>query len=186
MHNRRRNYLCDKNLQGRIARQIALWWMLGGALILGTPVLLNLATGLYTTDMSAAVVLQKLFVTLGFPITAGLILMVCGMRMSIKFSNRIAGPLYRLNREITNLNNGCEAKPINLRKGDFLTEIVDNFNQLSVRHNELMAQCESPCSAATDEDEILGSIKDLSDRDHTCCESSRTKNPQLQLNESTS
>lgn len=45
-------------------------------------------------------------------------------------SNKVFGPIYRLHKELKNWNEGSEVKTIKLRKGDYLTDLIDDFNLL--------------------------------------------------------
>ncbi len=58
-------------------------------------------------------------------------LLVAGWTAAVLlFSNRIFGPIYRLQREIRNWRDGNPVHQIHLRKGDHMTELIDDFNLL--------------------------------------------------------
>lgn len=58
-----------------------------------------------------------------------LLLPVLGYDM-VKFAHRFVGPIHRFRRAIQDLAAGKVVRPIQLREGDFLTDMQDEFNQL--------------------------------------------------------
>lgn len=51
----------------------------------------------------------------------------------VLFSNRVFGPIYRLHREIKNWRDGQPVNFIQLRKGDHLTDLIEDFNELAAK-----------------------------------------------------
>lgn len=47
---------------------------------------------------------------------------------SLRLSNQIAGPLYRLNRHMTDVAQGHTDRPVAFRKGDYFPELADAYN----------------------------------------------------------
>jgi hypothetical protein len=60
----------------------------------------------------------------------------------VRLSNRFAGPLYRLRRELRRLGAGETVKPIHFRDGDFWLEFADEFNAVAKRVEQLNKQIE--------------------------------------------
>jgi hypothetical protein len=58
----------------------------------------------------------------------------------VRLSNRFAGPLYRLRRELRRLAAGETVRPIHFREGDFWLEFADEFNAVAKRMDELTKQ----------------------------------------------
>ena len=52
---------------------------------------------------------------------------------TVKFSNRVAGPLYRLRRALESLANREPVAPIRFRKGDFCQDLAEYFNTALAR-----------------------------------------------------
>jgi signal transduction histidine kinase len=50
--------------------------------------------------------------------------------MALELSHRIAGPIYRLEKELDSRLNGKEINPIKLREGDELKVLADKINSL--------------------------------------------------------
>jgi hypothetical protein len=58
----------------------------------------------------------------------------------LRLSNKMAGPIYRLRNELRKLAMGEPARPIELRSGDFGTDLAQEFNAVLRRVNELEAK----------------------------------------------
>ena len=56
----------------------------------------------------------------------------------VRLSNRFAGPLYRLRRELRRLGAGETVKPIHFRDGDFWLEFADEFNAVASSPRRLL------------------------------------------------
>lgn len=50
--------------------------------------------------------------------------------LGLIFSNWIAGPLYRLNRHMTDISEGKEISPVKFRNNDFFPELAITFNHM--------------------------------------------------------
>lgn len=55
----------------------------------------------------------------------------------LKLSHRFAGPVYRLQKSIQSLTAGQKVEPIRLRKNDFWTDLIDDFNVLAEQVNAM-------------------------------------------------
>ena len=124
--------------------------------------------------------------------TAGLILILYGSRPSIEFSNRIAGQLYRIIKEVSKRVNGVDVIPFHLSKDDFLLDVADNFNDLAGKHKELKARYESLLLESSQENGILDTIKEMSVAEETITDPGTATSttpieikPDMQLDEST-
>ena len=51
----------------------------------------------------------------------------------VKLSNRFAGPMVRLRREMRNLAEGRAVAPVRFRDGDFWQDLADDFNRVAQR-----------------------------------------------------
>lgn len=51
----------------------------------------------------------------------------------LKLSNKFAGPLYRLRRELRRLADGEDVQPIHFRDNDFWQDLTDPFNTIVMR-----------------------------------------------------
>lgn len=53
-----------------------------------------------------------------------------GIYDAVKLSHRIVGPIYRIRKAIQAVAAGEELEPIQLRQGDYLQELKDDFNEM--------------------------------------------------------
>lgn len=65
---------------------------------------------------------------------------IAGMVVFILLSHRIAGPLYRFEKDLGDVSYGDLTKRINLRKTDQLTEVKEALNSLIATFDERMAR----------------------------------------------
>jgi len=71
---------------------------------------------------------------------------------TLKMSNRFAGPLARLRESLRELAAGDTVKPLVLRRGDYITDIVEDFNAV-ISHFESIGG-ESPTTANQADEEL--------------------------------
>lgn len=64
--------------------------------------------------------------------TSGIISVLATL-IGMRFSHRLAGPIFRLKKEIHRLNNGERIEEINLRDADYFTELADELNSLTLK-----------------------------------------------------
>lgn len=78
----------------------------------------------------------------------------------IQLTNRFAGPVYRLRREMQRLANGEAVRPIYFRDGDYWQELATSFNQIAERLQQIApaqpddAPAEKPPSTARERDDL--------------------------------
>lgn len=63
-----------------------------------------------------------------FGVSALVFLLMTGL--GVRYSHRIAGPLYRLNSHMKGIADGAEPAPVNFRRGDQFQELAANFNAM--------------------------------------------------------
>ena len=73
---------------------------------------------------------QKSFLTLALLFLA-VIITIIQVTLGILFSHRVAGPLYRMNKHLQEITNGtAEKMTFQVRKDDYFSDVVDNFNTM--------------------------------------------------------
>ena len=76
-------------------------------------------------------------------------------RDCVRFSNRIAGPVWRLRQTLRDINDGRVVRMIKLRKGDFCHELADEVNRLIEKSSDQSldenSACEPELRVATNE-----------------------------------
>jgi signal transduction histidine kinase len=73
---------------------------------------------------------QQRAVAIMFGATSIVIFGLTGL-FGLFLTNRVAGPMMRLQNDLRRLVNGEEVKPINLRKNDYFQQFADDLNKLS-------------------------------------------------------
>jgi len=125
---RRRKLIVLPDLQKRIIRDMSLIPIL--ALIMGT-VIVGVSVRLMLSEVNASgVQLPGLYGFLGS--LAGFFFLACYVTLTLaaRISNRIAGPIYRLDKVVEQFMQGDTQVRVSFRKDDYLTEIADNVNLL--------------------------------------------------------
>lgn len=155
---RRTNYFIKKGFQFSFAWKFMLLILLEAALIAGLFMQISgntLTTG-YTDSILriestpnfflGPLVLIFLITTVGM----GLI----GMIVFILLAHRIAGPLYRFEKDLGDISYGDLTKRISLRKTDQLTEIKEALNSVIATFDERMSRVKN----------VLAELKSLTDK----------------------
>ena len=132
MRNRRKKLFIDSAVQGAIARRLILHWIAFFFIVFFTLPLWQLYS---RTDLSAPF---SMLILQGWAASAPVfIILLATLPMfiwdSVKLSHRFAGPMYRFQKAIQEVAAGEEPRPIKLRKGDFWTDVADDFNAMLER-----------------------------------------------------
>jgi hypothetical protein len=72
----------------------------------------------------------------------------------LKVTNRFAGPVFRLQREMQRLVDGESTHPLSFRDGDYWIEMAETFNQLREELIELRQSRAESSGHSSDEEEI--------------------------------
>lgn len=138
---RRRQYLVNKKLQFEFVRlliiQAAVPIITLGILLymVNNMYLLSIQTIIGSTIISDTEIDSVLNFSI-FAMSALLAVMaVLLWYLGIRFSHRIAGPLYKLEKGMDKLANGEKVEPIYFRKTDIVTSLGDKFNAIAKRYN---------------------------------------------------
>lgn len=126
--NRRRKLIVNKSVQKRIIINISFVPVIGliGA-TLGVAILANQVMEQAQDVREELPAMGPLFLTLFlFILSAGGVVII----QALKYSNRVAGPMYRLMRSIDRITDGDLSFRIKLRQGDELEELSVGFNKL--------------------------------------------------------
>lgn len=158
--NRRKKLVINKPLQRRIIVGVTIVPMI---VLIGATVAVALLTGQVLDEARIAEqslpTLGSLFISLFlFIVAAGATVVISALR----YSNRIAGPMYRLCKSMKEVREGDLSFIVKLRKGDELTEIADELNAM-IRwlreHQPAGVDCKlEPDPPATAQDGSSGSV----------------------------
>ena len=97
-----------------------------------------------------------------FPVLMAIVFMPLAIWHSFQFSNRIAGPMFRFQREIKTLLAGDSIDPIKLRPNDYWPEFAELFNELADKMGKLNTEAETstePKSAVKDDESTKDDAK---------------------------
>lgn len=128
IHKRKRLYI-DPQVQGALLRRTFFYWAFG---VLG---LLGLLT-VWEVFQDPRLTLGEAFydcLVQNIPVLViSLILLPIVMYDTLKTSNRVTGPLYRLRQEMKKLASGQgeEVHPLRFRDGDFWGDLADEYNRI--------------------------------------------------------
>jgi hypothetical protein len=134
----RRQLFVDPKVQGALLLRVVAYWFLSllilSMLLLDWRIVTNPGQPFYAH-------FQEMWYWYG-PVAAiaTLILLPLLLFDSVRLSNRFAGPLFRLRRELRKLSSGETARPIQFREGDFWHDFAGEFNALAERVEALTAQ----------------------------------------------
>jgi methyl-accepting chemotaxis protein len=126
----RKQFLIDRNAQFGIACGLALFWLSGMAFVASFPLAVMAFYSTLIANLPADEVFQRVWDAGWYPLIMTFMLIPAGIWYSIKFSNRIAGPVFRVNRELKKLIAGDETREIFLRDKDYFKDLGDTFNEL--------------------------------------------------------
>jgi len=129
---RRKNYLIKKRFQFNFLSKFIILLVLESALIMGFFMHISnntLTTGYYNSILTVETTSQYFFVSfLLITLIVVIGIGIAGMVVFILLSHRIAGPLYRFEKTLKDIENGDLTAQIDLRRSDQLIEIKEALN----------------------------------------------------------
>lgn len=133
----RKQYVVNRKLQWRIAWQVIITWVIGAAVALIFPIAALFICGMGFAGMSFNEVLADVSKAYTFPILMSAVFMPIAIWHSFQFSNRIAGPMFRFQREAKRLLAGESIKPIKLREKDYWKDFASDLNTLAEKLGQI-------------------------------------------------
>jgi hypothetical protein len=127
---RRKKSLVDRELQLGLASRLLAYWGATWLAVFAIPIM----TQMFMLDVSFADLSSRMIDDLWFPMTMSLLVLPIVARDCIRFSNRVAGPVWRFKQTVRDLNDDKDVRAINLRKGDYCLELADELNRLIEKH----------------------------------------------------
>ncbi len=124
--NRRKKYLVDKHLQHGLTRRLLIYWCGTWLMVFAFPI----CTRLFFTSLPFDQLARQLMTELWFPIVMSVLLIPIVAWDSVRFSNRVAGPVWRIARSLRQLSANQKTDRIQLRKDDFCHDLADDVNRL--------------------------------------------------------
>ena len=146
----RKRLLVDRKLQGTLLFRIAIYWCFAVLTVSIVTLCLRLLT--YSGPVNSIWELfafGQFFSQHGVVILASLLLVPIVAYDVLVFSNRFAGPLYRMRRSLRALGAGESVDPIHFREQDFLQELAEEFNAVADRIEQLRRDLDEAQAVAT-------------------------------------
>jgi hypothetical protein len=124
--NKRRKLLVDRSTQWAIVRQSLVHWFYHSLL---TVLFLLVLTVLFGGGLRPWGETWQALCPLAISVYVSMLLLLpIFIRDSFKLSNRFAGPIYRIRSTLRDVTDGKPYTPIELRKGDFWSELAQELN----------------------------------------------------------
>ena len=141
---RRRNYFIKKHFQTKFALRFAVLILVEAALIAALFFLIargTATTGYYGTQLRIEDTARFFSMTfLLIAAIAGAVVGVAAMIVFIYYSHRIAGPLYRFQKSLSELTLGDLTGRVHLRRRDQLGDLGETINLLAVETDRKIGQ----------------------------------------------
>ena len=145
----RKNLRMDQSVQGSLLRRIGFYSLACGLYFLMT---LVITESLSNPRESIAETTRRCLDEAVFWAPGMVLLAPIIVYDPIRVTNRLAGPIFRLRRELGRLADGLPSEPLVLREDDDWAEVAESFNQL--RREVLQLRCTRPASPRSmDQDE---------------------------------
>ena len=145
----RKKFLIDRHTQYAVARAIIAFWLTGILIVTSFPLLVMAVYGTLIAQLPTSTVVAGLIDAAWFPCVTSLLFIPIGVWCSFRFSNRVAGPIFRINREMGRLNTGEQCDEVWLRDNDFFKQLGETFNATRERILSLEQQIRKLESAAS-------------------------------------
>jgi len=146
---KRVRYIVDPKLQGAVVLRVCTYWL--ACLVLGVSLLI-----IWRTFTGPARVFYLHFDDLWFQYSPIFVAWLCLLPVlvidAVRFSNRFAGPIYRLRRSIKGLAQNEPVRPIKFREKDFWKGLDEEFNVLLRRMQAESTQTDHELIAAQSEE----------------------------------
>ncbi len=131
---RRRRLFVDSKVQGALLLRVFFYWVV----CLITITLMLLCWSILRTPRMFYTHFDDMWFHYGPALIASFILLPMVLVDIIRLSNRFAGPLMRLRREMRALARGEEVRAIHFRESDFWQEFADEFNVIAAKMGQLV------------------------------------------------
>lgn len=131
---KRTRLFIDPQVQGRLLCRVVLYWCMA-VVVMGT--LAGVQVAIEGRQAPFAVVANRTLLAFGPALIAAMIMLPLVLFDALRFSNKFAGPMHRLRREVKRLADGDSYAPIDFRKGDFWYDLAQEFNRLADRLERL-------------------------------------------------
>ena len=133
----RRRVLVDLKLQGVLCYRVAVYWI---CCLMCVGLFLGWGTAFDGAYDSSRQWLERFWQESGAVIILPLLFLPFVMLDCLIWSNTFAGPFMRLRRAMRNVADGKTGETIRLRRGDYLKDVVEDYNRIVARLQEYEAK----------------------------------------------
>ena len=131
-NNQRKRVVVDQQLQSQLARRIVTYWCLTWLLVFTLPILVRM----FSENVPFQQLATQIIADFWFPIVMSVFMIPIVVWDSIRFSNRVAGPIYRITKTIRELAGQAPVRTLKIRQNDFCHDVVDAVNVLVDQHQQ--------------------------------------------------
>lgn len=136
----RRQYFVQKDFQFKFILKFCIVLLIGIIISTGLLFLFSKNTLTSSFDQSKLVIKNTAFAILPSVLLSNLITLalitLATIVVTLLISHKIAGPLFRFQKELNQIGEGNLTQTISLRKKDQITSIADNLNQMRTNLHE--------------------------------------------------
>lgn len=130
---KRKTLLIDARVQVPLLWRVTLYWLLG---VTAMGVMVGVQVMLSSDSASADVLVSRTLLAFGPALVASMFVLPMMLFDCVRFSNRWAGPMYRLRGKFKQLADTGACERIEFRKDDFWYELGEQFNRVAERLQE--------------------------------------------------
>jgi hypothetical protein len=131
-HHRRRKLFVDSEVQGKLVLRVVVYWLACLATLEFARLTWQIASGPTQPGFSAYFVGYD-WLTAGGRVLLASVLLLPIVWDVLNFSNRFAGPVFRMRRVLRQVAQGGKAEQIRLRSGDYWSGMADDLNAALAR-----------------------------------------------------
>lgn len=166
---KRRQYFINRKFQAGFMLKFFLVLVLGGVLSVAITMLMTRSTLTSSFDGSRLVIEKTNFAILPSVILTNVIttIVVGGLVVFVGLvvSHKIAGPMFRFEKDLKEISKGDLSKKIHIRNGDQFGTVAENLNRMVVNMNDKMREVQQDLEilskAASSQNLPQGFIDDL-------------------------
>ena len=125
----RKRLFVDPRVQGALVARVLLYWVV----CVVTIALMLLCWSVFQTPRMFYSFFDDMWARYAPALLASFVLLPMVIVDVIRWSNRFAGPLFRLRRSMRALGRGEHVEPLRFRDGDFWQEFAEEFNAVVAR-----------------------------------------------------
>lgn len=127
---KRSRLLVDPKVQNPLLVRVVFYWVLTLMLM---AVMAAVQVGFSSPVTPWNVQVSRLLMAFGPALIASVLILPVLLFDCVRYSNRFAGPMYRMRREMQRLAETGEASRLKFRDGDFWDGLADHFNAIADR-----------------------------------------------------